>query len=209
MPYLYTVAHTAYANGTPMARAMLLDYQNEPAAWTHDLQYFWGPSMLVAPLTSATDSTLKIWLPPGQAWYYLWNDKLFAGGQEISFAAKAGELPVFVKAGAIIPKYEFALSTFWQKPEKLILDIYPGQSGSYILYEDDGVTEEFRHRASRQTLIEYDEARKQVRIKADKGNYTGAPTHKSYTVRLHTKAGVRNFETKLLPVDKEVVIRVK
>jgi alpha-D-xyloside xylohydrolase len=162
----------------------------------------------VAPSTCAKDTTLRIWLPAGQNWFYLWNDKVYKGGQEIAFLATGTELPVFVKAGAIIPKYEYALSTAWQKPERLIIDVYAGKSSTYTLYEDDGVTEKFRKGECRKTLVAYDDRKKRVRIKPDRGTYHGAPNSRSYKVCFHTASGIRYWQSKPVPFTGEVVVKL-
>lgn len=189
MPYIYTNAYEAYAHGTPMARAMVLDYQQYPEAWKYDLQYMWGDNMLVAPQTTWKDSTYDIWLPPQHQWYSFWNDKIYNGGQVISYHAKVGELPVFVKSGAILPKFHYAKSTAWLNHEELILHVYPGSDGEFTLYEDDGVTERFRTKnENRKTEIVYDDKNKSITILPAKGSYQNAPSMRSYQIVLHNGA---------------------
>lgn len=230
MPYIYTAAWNAYAAGLPMARAMVVDYQYQANAWKFDLQYMWGASMLVAPQTTGKDSTYAIWLPDGQKWYYLWDDKVYDGGQVVQHPAKLGELPVFVKAGAIIPKYHYAPSTFFQHADTLVLDVYSGKNGSYDLVEDDGVTELYQTGQKRVTKIFYSEKAHSITITAAKGTYAKAPASRRYEVRLHhagdAKGGMVNakkllektgfrkegdillINTDKLSVDKEAVIQL-
>ncbi len=210
MPYIYTSAYQAYAHGTPMARAMVFDYQYEKQAWTYDLQYLWGSEMLVAPQTASRDSVLSIWLPPGQNWFNFWTDEKLKGGQVIQYHAIVGELPVFVKEGAIIPKYAYAQSTFWMKPGKLILEVYPGKDGRFILYEDDGVTEKYKTRnEKRLTTIYYNEKNRRVVVKAALGNYAKAPLTRSYEIVFHGAAGTkRHIQTGKFSINRDVMIQL-
>ena len=210
MPYIYSMAYQAYATGTPMARAMVVDYQNQPAAWTHDQQYMWGDAMLVAPNTSSRDSVLSVWLPAGQNWYSFWNDKKYKGGQVVQFPAKFGELPVFVKEGAIIPKHQYAKSTFWIQPETLILDVYAGKNGSYTLYEDDGVTERYKTKNEKRfTEILYNDKTRQVTVKAARGKYNNAPENRTYQIVFHGTNGVSTVNTIKQTIFKDLIIPIK
>ncbi|MFD3563761.1 hypothetical protein ACFWVU_29450 [Streptomyces sp. NPDC058686] len=110
MPYIYTLAHQAAATGMPMAGAMAIDHQDLPQAYTHDLQYMWGPSLLVAPVTSDGGGVQKIWLPAGTDWYNFWWDGHHTGSDTEDVLRYAnggnGDRPVTVdvdgkKAGAL------------------------------------------------------------------------------------------------------------
>jgi alpha-glucosidase (family GH31 glycosyl hydrolase) len=192
MPYIYSAAHEAAASGLPMARAMLLDYPHDDAAWSHDLQYMWGPSLLVAPRTSR-DGATEVWLPAG-GWYDFWRPQALrqvaAGGTVISVGAERGLLPVFVKAGAILPRQEYATSTAGADKRRMLLDIYTGASGSTLLQEDDDVSEAYRKQGQLMTTaIRWDEARRTLDIAAAHGAYRGAPSQRSWRLTLHGAGG--------------------
>ncbi|RFP11409.1 DUF5110 domain-containing protein [Duganella sp. BJB475] len=188
MPYIYSAAHEAAASGLPMARAMLLDYPHDDAAWRHDLQYMWGPSLLVAPRTSRDDAT-EVWLPAG-AWYDFWQPQapqhVAAGGTVISVGAERGLLPVFVKAGAILPRQGYTTSTAGADKQRMLLDIYTGASGSTLLQEDDDVSEAYRKQGQLMTTaIRWDDAHRSLSIGAARGSYRGAPLLRSWRLTLH------------------------
>jgi alpha-D-xyloside xylohydrolase len=189
MPYIYAAAHVAHDTGLPMARALALVYPDAPDAWAHPRQYLWGDAMLVAPSPAidGRDTVAEIWLPPASRWYYFWNDSVFAGGRVIRHPARFGELPVWVRAGAIIPRRPFALSTAWLSERTLTLDVYAGADGAFTLPEDDGVSERYRTRGElRRTRISYhDGARGRLVIAAATGSYAGAWAARSCTIRLH------------------------
>ncbi|HEY5836543.1 TIM-barrel domain-containing protein [Streptomyces sp.] len=188
MPYIYTVAHEASATGMPMARAMVVDYQNRANAYAHDLQYLWGPSILVAPLTSDGGATQLIWLPAGDTWYNFWYDIKHTGSDtgDLPYVTRTGETPMFVKAGAILPKYPYAQSTAYLNKRQLEMDVYSGADGGFDLVEDDGTTESHRVDGAKSvTSLSYTDAATRTVITHPQGTYTGAPTARRYVVRLH------------------------
>jgi alpha-D-xyloside xylohydrolase len=185
MPYIYSAAHEAAASGLPMARAMLLDYPHDAAAWSHDLQYMWGPDLLVAPRTSR-DGATEVWLPAG-GWYDFWQPgQMQQGGTMINVGAERGLLPVFVKAGAILPRQAYATSTARIEKTRLLLDVYPGASGRTVLHEDDDVSEEYRkHDRIMSTAITWNDTARTLDIAPARGSYSQAPARRAYQLTLH------------------------
>ncbi len=184
MPYTYTYAHVAAETGIPMTRAMILDHQNESTAWESDLQYMWGKEILVAP--NCTDSSnVSVWLPNGE-WYDFWNDAKFSGNRTISYPAPIGKLPLFVKAGSIIPMANYALSTAFIRSDSLTIHIYTGNDAAFQLYEDDGVTEYYKTKNEyRTTAISYIQSSTLINIAAVQGNYQSAAKARAYRIVLH------------------------
>ncbi|MFZ5830285.1 MAG: TIM-barrel domain-containing protein, partial [Planctomycetota bacterium] len=184
MPYTYTLACTAAETGMPMARAMVLDYQHEAKAWEYDLEYLWGPSLLVAPNASDGDEPVRLWLPPG-AWYDFWTDERHYGPRELEVAAPLGRLPLYAKAGAVIPMAKPALSTAFLDDEHLIVHVYSGADGQFTLLEDDGVSEKFREAKRRAAAFRYSDGSRQLVIAAAEGDYENAPQVRSYEIVIH------------------------
>ncbi|MFD5826760.1 TIM-barrel domain-containing protein [Lentzea sp. NPDC060358] len=188
MPYVYTIAHIAHATGVPMARAMVVDHQSNAMAYTHDLQYMWGPSILVMPVTTDVPGEVqKVWLPAGETWYDFWTDARHAGSDtaEKNCVTRTGEILMFVKAGSILPKYKYAQSTAFLDKTQLELDVYAGEDGSLTLYEDDGTTEDFRSNAAATTRISFSDNGVRTTIDHPAGTYAGAPAARRYVVRVH------------------------
>lgn len=183
LPYTYTCAHESAAHGLPVARAMLLDRQNDPEAWKRDLQYMWGPAMLVAPNCSGGDS-VTVWLPGG-TWFDFWDDTRTAGGVTLTCAAPGGRLPLFVKAGSILPMAKPALSTSFMHRDTLIIHVYTGRNGSFTLYEDDGRSEGYRTGAFAATPMTYADRRATLSVAPRAGAYAGSPPRRTYLVVFH------------------------
>ncbi|MGZ5255874.1 MAG: glycoside hydrolase family 31 protein, partial [Flavitalea sp.] len=184
LPYLYSYAHLASTSGLPIARSMVLDHQLDPRAWTHDLQYMWGNEILVAPACSP-GGEITIWFPKG-LWYNYWNDHLINGDKVIQYDAATGKLPLFVKAGAIIPMANFALSTAFIRSDTLNIHVYTGKDGHFILHEDDGVTENYLHKKEKRTTsINFNQSSFTLKISPAVGSYQGATRQRAYRVIFH------------------------
>ena len=142
-PYIYSSAWQGTSEGIPMMRAMALEYQDNPTAWARQNQYFWGDWFLVAPALSESATNVSVWIPPGQ-WVDYFKGTKYTGPAEIVVHAALDEIPVFVKAGAIIPMGPEIRYADELPLNEITLDIYPTQGAStYTLYEDDGVTRDY------------------------------------------------------------------
>ena len=186
MPYLYTAAHQAVATGLPMARPMLLDYPELPQAWQFDLQYMWGEQLLVAPAADNSGSK-TLWLPPGR-WYPWQGSTWLEGDRELTRPVAVGELPLYVKAGAIIPRYGYALATALQSKAEWQLDIYAGADGTAQVIEDDDASEAYRRGQRQLTRIHYQQAPARLTIAAAEGSYPGALESRRYRLRFYGEA---------------------
>jgi alpha-D-xyloside xylohydrolase len=185
IPYIYSYAHIAQATGVPMARSMFLEDQGNETAWQKDLQYYWGKEMLVAPNCDDGGNAVSVWLPKGN-WYYFWDDKKYAGDKTESITAATGVVPAFVREGAVIPMAPFAKSTFFIPKDQLLVHVYAGADGSFVLYEDDGVSEKYRTKGElRTTNLRFVQKDLGVLIGVAQGTFSGAPTAKSYSVVYH------------------------
>lgn len=189
MPYTYSAAREAASSGLPMARALLLAYPQEPEAWKRDLQYLWGPDLLVAPNTTPGQDT-PVWLPPG-LWYDWWRPAqpiISSAGGSVVTSPWTEALPVYVKAGALIVRQTPAPSTAFADAGRLRLDVYTGADGEATLLEDDGMTENYRRGQSLSTRIRYSDGSTRLQISGAQGRYRGAPRQRAWDVTLHGPA---------------------
>ncbi len=145
-PYMYSYCREAYETGTPVCRALVLEYPNDPVTWGKATQYQFlsGEYLLVAPVYKDEEKRDSIYLPAG-TWRDYDNGAIYQGKQWLNnFAAPLDKLPLFVKNGAIIPKYPAMLYDGEKPKDTLTLEIYPGANGHFKLYEDDGATLAYR-----------------------------------------------------------------
>jgi alpha-glucosidase (family GH31 glycosyl hydrolase) len=187
MPYLDRYAYEAAARGAPIARPLFLEYGDDDRAWAYDLEYLWGRELLIAPVTGPGDAMVDVFLPqfPGGGWYDFWSDALHAAGRVIQTYAPAGRMPIFVRAGAILPMAPPADATAFVRSDVLDLHVYTGVDGAFALVETDGVTERYRSGAVRTTSIAWSQTEKTLRIGAASGTFDGAATARRYRVWLH------------------------
>ena len=147
-PYLYTTAWQGYSTGVPMMRAMILEdgSQYTAAAWNLNRQYYLGDWFLVAPATSVSDTYVTVWFPPNTTWYHYFTGERYEGGEKgntVRVFAALDEIPVFVKAGAIVPMGPDVNYADEKPLDPLTLDVYPRGESSYTLFEDDGVSRRY------------------------------------------------------------------
>ncbi len=168
MPYTYSFAHQANQTGVPLTRAMFLNYPDQEEAWKNDLQYMWGEHMLIVPMFEA--SQRAAWIPDGE-WYDFHSGLLSDKSDVAQLDAGILNMPIFVKAGAIIPTYEYALSTFFIDKTKVNLNVYTGADGEFELIEDDGVTEDYQDSKMLKTVIKYNASTNTLNIQKGEGGY--------------------------------------
>lgn len=168
MPYTYTYAKESYDTGTPMVRGLLLEYPDDPFTWGNQTQYeyMWGENLLVAPLYQDTnadeygnDVRNNIYLPDSnQIWIDYFTGEQYQGGQVINnFDAPLWKLPLFVKNGAILPKdIENNSQLFLTGDEDRIFEVYPAGKTEFNLYDDDGMSQDYKEGQGTTTLITSD-----------------------------------------------------
>jgi alpha-glucosidase len=173
LPYIYSTAFEATQSGLPVSRTLAINYSFDDQVYKSDYEneYLFGDNILVAPVVS-TQQYLKVYLPAG-GWYRLSNDTYYEGGKEAIVEAPLNDLPVFAKAGAIIPMQSVIQNTT-EKPDGMLqVHIYRGdQPTSFNYYEDDGVSYAFEKGAYCKRTFTYDPAKKEIGITGEDGNFT-------------------------------------
>jgi len=138
IPYTYTLAAQAHADGMPMAQPLYLDFPEQAAAYAHPEEYLYGSDMLVAPVTSPGDvADATVWIPPGR-WVDYFTGATFTGPVTTTLSVPLSRMPVFVRAGGIIPEQSVSAASTTATADNLILDVFPGSGGRFSLYSDSG-----------------------------------------------------------------------
>jgi alpha-glucosidase (family GH31 glycosyl hydrolase) len=143
LPYLYSAVHECAVTGLPIMRALWMHFPNDPKAVACGDQYFWGKNILVAPVFEKAAATRQVYLPGGD-WYDFWTGARLAGGREISRAVDLETIPLYVRAGSIVPLGPIKQYVAEKSDEPLSVSIYPGADASFLLYEDDGTSFKYR-----------------------------------------------------------------
>lgn len=142
VPYTYTLAQEAATTGVPVVRPTYLEYPDDPAAYAAaSSEYFYGPDLLVAPVTTpGTSATTSVWFPPGQ-WTDYFSGKVYTGGTTQQVTSDLGTMPVFLRGGGITATRTADVPNDVQSPlDRVTVTVAPGGSGSFSLYEDNGTS---------------------------------------------------------------------
>jgi alpha-glucosidase (family GH31 glycosyl hydrolase) len=192
-PYMYTLCNEAYQTGTPAVRALVLEYPNDPVALGTATQYEFllGKNFLVAPVYSDTNVRDNIYLPEGK-WFDYWDGTIFSGKTTLNgYAAPLEKLPLFVKAGSIIPMYQQMNFDNEHPTDTLTLDIYPGPEATFEMFEDEGSNRDYRQGESALTkfvaLSDAEGSRiTEVNISKAKGDFKGRIMNRVYLFQIHS-----------------------
>ena len=203
-PYLYTTAWQGYSTGVPMMRAMILEdgSQNNPDAWNLNKQYYLGDWFLVAPATEAEDTYVSVWFPPNTTWYNYYTGERYEGGAEgktVRVFAALDEIPVFVKAGAIVPMGPDVDYADEVPLSPLTLDIYPKGTTTYTLYEDDGVSRKYQTENAYATTtytctLDGNTVTFQIGARNTPNPDVYTPAERSYDLMIHNIGGVKSVK---------------
>jgi alpha-D-xyloside xylohydrolase len=139
MPYIYSLGWFAHQTGAPFMRALFMDFPNDTKAATLTDEYMFGSALLVAPVVEQGATTREVYLPAGTDWYNYWTNEKVHGGQTVTVKAPIDIIPLFVRAGSILPLGAPVESTRASQAIAKV-KVYPGADGQFTLYNDDGVT---------------------------------------------------------------------
>ena len=157
MPYIYSLGYSAHQTGAPFMRGLFMDFPHDPNVVNLGNEYMFGPALLVAPVTEQGATTRSVYLPAGSDWYNYWTNERLKGGQTIVASAPIDTIPLFVRAGSILPLGEPVESTNEQQNISR-LRIYPGADADFLLYQDDGRTYDYEKGKSDLTHLHWADA---------------------------------------------------
>jgi alpha-D-xyloside xylohydrolase len=157
MPYIYALGYRTHETGAPYMRALFMDFPADPKVADITDEYMFGPAFLVAPVTEQGATSRTVYLPAGTDWYNYWTNQRVHGGETIKVDAPIDVLPLFVRAGSIIPLGEPVESTH-QAQKVAKLRVYPGADADFTLYDDDGQTYDYEKGAGKLTHLHWDNA---------------------------------------------------
>lgn len=183
MPYIYTLAADTYQKDGSIMRGLVMDFPADPKVRDIGDQYLFGPSLLVTPVTQFKARSRDVYLPAGTDWFNLDTGARVRGGQTVKTEAPAEVIPVYVRAGSIVPTGP-VMQYVDEKPDApLTILVYPGANGSFSLYEDDGRSHQFEKGAFSRIPLAYDDAAGTLTIGARQGSYKGMVANRQIIVR--------------------------
>jgi alpha-D-xyloside xylohydrolase len=183
LPYVYSLAGAVTQRSSTMMRPLVMDFRGDATAREIGDQYMFGPAFMVAPVTTNKATSRSVYLPTTTGgWYLFWTGAAAAGGAKVDAPAPFDAMPVYVRAGSIIP-FGPELQYTGEKPaDPITLYVYGGADGSFTLYEDQGLTYDYEKSAFSEIPIKWNDASKTLTIGARKGTFTGMLESRSFQV---------------------------
>ena len=153
-PYLYSLMERAHTTGLPIMEPMCYAFQNDPACYEDGINFMFGDSLLVANVVEKGAKIRSVYLPEGSAFYDFYTREVYEGGQTIEFPVNLGSIPLFVRSGALIPMASNQMMNLMNETVTgLTILCAPDKDGSFILYEDDGVSMDYEKGLYLKTVI--------------------------------------------------------
>jgi alpha-D-xyloside xylohydrolase len=173
LPYVYSLAGEVTRRHGTMMRALVMDFPDDPRVLGIGDQYMFGPALLVNPVTRPGAESRPVYLPAGAGFYDFWTGEHLDGGRPIEAPAPLERIPIYVKAGSIVPVGPELQYTGEKPADPLTLWIYTGADGSFELYEDDGLTFGYEQGAFSTIPLLWDDASKTLTLGARTGSFPG------------------------------------
>jgi alpha-D-xyloside xylohydrolase len=200
LPYLYSMAAWTTNRAYTMLRALPFDFREDACTYDAADQFMFGPAFLVAPVLApirfgprsqvleAPEATRSVYLPGGTDWYDLWTDRRLHGGQHLEAPVVLEHIPVFVRAGSIVPMGPVRIHAQDQLDAPLEIHVYRGRDASFTLYEDEGDGYGYEQGDSATTELSWEDATGRLSIGARVGAYPTMPTEREIAVVVHDGA---------------------
>lgn len=195
IPYTYTLAREAHDTGLPLMRALWLHYPDDEVSRGTGDQYLWGRDLLVAPVYEKGATARDVYLPPGE-WYDWWTGERQAGGRTVTRAVDLATMPLYARAGAIIPLDPVRQYMDQEVDGPTTLRVYTGADGQITLYDDDGISLEYLEGAGTWTRVSWDDGNRRLVIEpaAPAGASPVDPDPRTFRVQLIPEGATRTVD---------------
>jgi len=219
LPYIYATSWDVTANQSTMTRALVMNFADDKQALDINDQYMFGKSLLVCPVTTpmysknseedfSTIRTRQIYLPKGAHWFDFWTGEKNIGGQTIVKETPIDIMPLYVKAGSILPigpKVQYAIEKKW---DNLEIRVYPGADGEFTLYEDENDNYDYEQGAYSTIIFKWDNEKKTLTINDRHGSFPGMLTERQFNI-VKVAAGTGTGMDTVKTYDKVVTYKGK
>ncbi|HET9087493.1 MAG TPA: TIM-barrel domain-containing protein [Acidobacteriaceae bacterium] len=206
LPYLYSLAWQVTHHDSTIMRPLVMDWRTDPQVWNIGDQFMFGPELLVSPVTHKGATSRSMYLPSSPAWYDFWTGIKTKGSQRLEVSAPVDRIPVFVRAGSILP---LGPSVQWagENPGGAIeLRIYRGADGDFQLYEDSGDSYDYEKGARAVIPLHWDDGSSTLTVGSRQGGFPGmVQERKIHVVLVDRNHGVGEENTS--NPDKTVLYR--
>jgi alpha-D-xyloside xylohydrolase len=182
LPYHYSLSWEVTSRAGSIMRMLAMDFPHDPKVHDMGNQYMYGSSFLIVPVTQPSSPTCPVYLPEGTEWYDFWTGEKLPGGIEIQRETPIDILPVYVKAGSIIPigpDVQYAAEKNW---ENLELRVYPGADAEFTLYEDEKDNYNYEKGMYATTKIKWNDSTRSLTVEDRQGKFPGMPKEQKFHV---------------------------
>jgi alpha-D-xyloside xylohydrolase len=181
LPYIYSVSWSVSSEGYSMMRGMVMDFREDAKVHNISDQYMFGPALMVAPVIKPGVANRSVYLPAGAKWIDFWTGKTYAGGLTVAAPAPITTMPVFVRAGSIIP-YGPSVEYAMEKSDPIELRVYRGADGAFTLYEDEGDNYNYEKGAYSTIRITWNDSTHTLKIGTRSGSFAGMPREHTFRI---------------------------
>jgi alpha-D-xyloside xylohydrolase len=194
IPYIYSMSGLTTHHNYTMLRALPFDFRADPATYDIADQFMFGPALMVSPVTKpmyfaagstaleSVSKTRPVYLPMGADWYDFWTSQCYTGGQTITADAGLDTIPLYIRSGSIVPIGPDITYADEQTNSPLELRIYPGQNGSFTLYDDEGDNYNYEQGHFATIHLSWDDAGRRLTLHERQGSYPGMPTSREFRI---------------------------
>ena len=204
MPYIYTLDSRVWFDDYTIMRGLVMDFTDDPVARNTDDEFMFGDAFLVCPVCEYEARSREVYLPAG-GWYDFSTGAYIQGGARITASAPYDHIPVYVRAGSIIPMGPEIEYTAQQQEGSLDIFIYGGKDGTFTLYEDDGLTYAYEKGAYATVPMTWDDASRTFTLGARQGSYDGMFKERTVRVTLTTPDGTDKDYNAVIQYDGQEV----
>jgi alpha-glucosidase (family GH31 glycosyl hydrolase) len=190
LPYTYSAVRECAVTGVPIMRALWLHFPDDPKAVARDDEYMWGKNLLVAPVVEKGATTRTVYLPRGH-WYDFWTSERIDGGRKIVRPVDLATMPLYVRAGAILPLGPVKQYVSEKGDQPLSIDVYPGADASFLVYEDDGSSFNYRRGEWTGIKIDWNESLRTVSLRLAEGSRMLGSAARDIEIKLVTASPQR------------------
>lgn len=193
MPYIYSTASDIYYHSGTIMRGLVMDFPKDDQVKDIKDQYLFGHDLMVAPVYVYGARERSVYMPKGAAWYDFYTGDRYQGGTSVSVKAPVSRIPLFVKAGAILPMGPVTQYVDEHPDAPITINVYSGADGQFSLYEDDGVTKAYTRGEFSRIPFSYKDKTGTLTIGDRSGRYKGMVAKRQFKVHF-IKAGISSSD---------------
>jgi alpha-D-xyloside xylohydrolase len=182
MPYIYSQSWQVTHQGATLMRALVFDFPNDLTARESKNEFLFGPSLLVCPVIQPNVVTRRVYLPKGTSWIDFWTGQHYSGGETITASAPINQLPLYVKAGAIIPLGPYLQYAAEKPSDPIELRIYGGANSAFTLYEDEGDNTNYERGQYATIPLTWNDKTHTLNLGERSGHFPGMPAERTFHI---------------------------